>query len=241
MSLDLNLSNLMFVDIETVSAEASFDDLGEVLKREWSRKASNLKNKEELSVEDLFFERAGIYAEFGKVVVISVGIFHTLDNDETELRIKCISGENEKEILENFKETVMKFDQGKLRLCAHNGKEFDFPYLCRRMLINGINLPPSMDVAGKKSWEIHHLDTMEMWKFGDYKSYISLDLLAALFDVQAVKEENMKGSDVNRLYYKDKSLEQIARFCKRNVSVLAQVFLHLQSLDPIRQENITVV
>ncbi|MEK6482140.1 ribonuclease H-like domain-containing protein [Catalinimonas sp. 4WD22] len=241
MPLDLNLSNLMFVDIETVSAESSFEDLSEVLKSEWSRKASNLKNKEDLNVEEMYFERAGIYAEFGKVIVISVGIFHTLENEETELRIKCISGENEKEILQNFKETVMKFDQSRLRLCAHNGKEFDFPYLCRRMLINGITLPPSMDVAGKKSWEIHHLDTMDMWKFGDYKSYTSLELLAALFNVKAVEEESIKGSEVNKIYYQEKSLDKIARFCKRNVSILAQVFLHLQSLKPIKQENITVV
>jgi 3'-5' exonuclease len=241
MSLDLNLSNLLFVDIETVSAEASYEDLSEVLKAEWSRKAENLKNKEELSVEEMYFERAGIYAEFGKVVVISVGIFHVLENDETELRIKCISGDDEQELLRNFKETVMKFDQSKLRLCAHNGKDFDFPYLCRRMLVNGISLPPSMDVAGKKSWEIRHLDTMDMWRFGDYKSYTTLELLAALFNVEAVHEASIKGSDVNRIYHQEKSPEKIARFCKRNVSILAQVFLHLQSMPTVKKENITVV
>ncbi len=241
MALDLNLSNLMFVDIETISAEASYEDLNDVHKAEWNRKAEYLKNKGELSVAEMYFERAGIYAEFGKVIVISVGIFHTLENEEMELRIKCISGGNEREILENFKETVMKFDQSKLRLCAHNGREFDFPYLCRRMLINGVTLPPSMAVAGKKSWEINHLDTMDMWKFGDYKSYTSLELLAAVFNVETVNEESMKGSDVNRIYYQEKTPEKIARFCKRNVSILAQVFLHLQSMPPVKQENITVV
>lgn len=241
MPLDLNLSNLLFVDIETVSAEASYEDLSEVLKAEWSRKATNLKNKEGLSVEEMYFERAGIYAEFGKIVVISVGIFHVLDNEETELRIKCISGDDELALLSNFRETVMKFDQTKLRLCAHNGKEFDFPYLCRRMLINGIPLPSSMDVAGKKSWDIRHLDTMDMWKFGDYKSYTSLDLLAALFKVEAVNDTSIKGSDVNRIYYQEKTPEKIAGFCKRNVSILAQVFLHLQSMEAVKKENITVV
>lgn len=231
----------MFVDIETVSAEANYEDLSDILKTEWSRKAENLKNKEGLSVEEMYFERAPIYAEFGKVIVISVGIFHALENDETELRIKCISGDDEQALLNNFKETVMKFDQTKLRLCAHNGREFDFPYLCRRMLVNGIPLPLSMDVAGKKSWEIRHLDTMDMWKFGDYKSYTSLELLAAIFGVEAVNEDSIKGSDVNRVYHKDKAPEKIARFCKRNVSILAQVFLHLQSMKPIKAENITVV
>ncbi|WKN30021.1 ribonuclease H-like domain-containing protein [Porifericola rhodea] len=241
MTQDLNLNNLLFVDIETVSAKPDFNELDEVLKEEWSRKASNLKNREELSVEEMYFSRAGIYAEYGKVVVISVGIFHTLENDETELRIKCISGDNESEILQNFKETVLKFDQAKLRLCAHNGKEFDIPFLCRRMLINGIELPPSMNIAGKKSWEIPHLDTMEMWKFGDYKSYTTLELLAVLFSVNAVNEEAIKASDINRIYYEEQDINKIARFCKRNVSMLAQVFLHLQSLEPIKQENINVV
>ncbi|MFP4090244.1 MAG: 3'-5' exonuclease [Cyclobacteriaceae bacterium] len=241
MPIDAHLTNLLFVDIETVSAEAAYDDLSDLMKREWNRKAEHIRQREDESYAELYFERAGIYAEFGKIIVISVGIFHTLENGETELRIKCISGNDEKELLENFRETVLKFEQSKLRMCAHNGKEFDFPYLCRRMLVNGIQLPASLDMAGKKSWEIRHIDTMDMWKFGDYKSYTPLELLAGLFGVEAVYEDSLDGSEVNRTYHTEKSLDKVARYCKRNVALLAQVFLHLQSMEPVKKENITVV
>jgi len=241
MPSDISPGNLLFLDIETVSASSDYENLSESMRRHWDRKAAHIRNADDVSTADLYFERAGIYAEFGKVIVISVGIFNTLDNGETELRIKCISGESEREILENFKETVLKFDQGKLRMCAHNGKEFDFPYLCRRMLINNISLPPAMDVRGKKSWEIRHVDTMDLWKFGDYKSYTPLELLAALFEVEAAEQESIDGSQVNPTYYQQNGLEKIAGYCQRNVSMLAQVFLHLQSQEPIKPENITMV
>jgi hypothetical protein len=241
MPIDANLTNLLFVDVETVSARAAYEDLSELMKREWTRKASFIRQRNDETDAELYFKRAGIYAEFGKVIVISVGIFHTLDNGETELRIKCISGDDEKELLENFRETVMKFDQAQLRMCAHNGREFDFPYLCRRMLVNGIMLPSSLNMAGKKSWEIRHLDTMDLWKFGDYKSYTPLELLAGLFKIEAVYEDAIDGSEVNHTYHVEQSLEKVARYCKRNVALLAQVFLRLQSLEPIKKENITVV
>ena len=241
MSVEISLNHLLFVDIETVSAEASYEGLSDLMKKEWNRKAGHIHNPENASSADLYFQRAGIYAEFGKIIVISVGIFNTLDNGETELRIKCISGENEQELLHNFKETVLKFDQAKLRMCAHNGKEFDFPYLCRRMLVHGMKLPAAMDMSGKKSWEIRHIDTMDLWKFGDYKSFTPLDLLAALFDVEAVKQDSIDGSQINKVYHQENGLENIAVYCKRNVAMLAQVFLHLMSLEPIEQENITMV
>ncbi len=241
MPKDVILSHLLFVDIETVSAASAYEGLDDLMKKEWNRKAGHLHNPQELSSEEFYFERAAIYAEFGKVIVISVGIFNTLEDGQTELRIKCISGDDEHTLLQNFKDTVLKFDHAKLRMCAHNGKEFDFPYLCRRMLVNGITLPPAMDMSGKKSWEIRHLDTMDLWKFGDYKSYTPLDLLAALFQVESVKQESIEGSEVNKVYHVDQDLEKITAYCKRNVSTLAQVFLHLQSMEPVKQENITMV
>jgi len=241
MAVEASLSNLLFVDIETVSAEPAYEQLSELMKKEWNRKAEHIRRHDDESYADLYFDRAGIYAEFGKVIVISVGIFNTLENGDTELRIKCISGDDELSLLQNFKETVLKFDQARLRMCAHNGKEFDFPYLCRRMLIHGVTLPPAMEMSGKKSWEIRHVDTMELWKFGDYKSFTPLELLAALFEVEAVKQEAIDGSQVNQTYHVEQALDKIASYCKRNVSMLAQVFLRLQSLEPIRQENITMV
>lgn len=241
MPNDIHLNNILFVDIETVSDEPSYDNLSPLMQQQWDKKAKHLRNDDGASFKELYFERAGIYAEFGRVVVISVGIFNTLDNGDTELRIKCISGENEAELLQNFKDTVLKFEQSKLRLCAHNGREFDFPYLCRRMLTNFIDLPPALKLSGKKSWEVKHIDTMDLWKFGDYKSFTPLDLLAELFNVEAVNMVSIDGSQVNHVYHNEAGLGKISSYCQRNVSMLAQVLLHLNSMPSIQPDNITMV
>lgn len=241
MATDTLSGNILFLDIETITAESSYEQLDERIKKAWDRKAEFIRGSDEKTPAELYFERGSIYAEFGKVIIISVGFFHTMESGETELRIKCISGDDEKQLLQNFTDTVLKFDQKQLRLCAHNGKEFDFPYLCRRMLINEVNLPPALDLSGKKSWEVNHIDTMELWKFGDHKSYTPLELLAALFDIEASKETAIEGSDINRIYYQEGGVEKIARYCKRNIAMLAQVYLKLNALPTIKQENITVV
>jgi DNA polymerase elongation subunit (family B) len=241
MAHDALSSQLLFVDIETVTAKSSYDQLSPVMQRAWQRKAATLSNPDNLSADDLYFERGGIYAEFGKIIVISVGFFHSPESGETELRVKCISGDNEKDLLMNFKETLLKFDQKKLQLCAHNGKEFDFPYLCRRMLANGIALPESLDLGGLRAWQVPHVDTMQLWKFGDYKSFTPLELLAAVFDLKVDESDAIQGSDINRVYHQENDLAKITRFCQRNISLLAQVYLRLKSLPPVAPEQITVV
>lgn len=233
--------HILFVDIETVAAEPTYNQLSPVMQQAWQRKAQVLRKPDDMPVADFYFERGGIYAEFGKIIVISVGFFHTLEDDTTELRIKCISGDNEQELLENFKETLLKFDQKKLQLCAHNGKEFDFPYLCRRMLANGIALPASLDMGGLRSWQVPHIDTMQLWKFGDYKSYTPLELLAAVFGLAVDNTDAIDSSDINRVYHQENDLGKITRFCKRNIGLLAQVYLRLKSLPMIEPERITVV
>lgn len=241
MATEALSGNILFVDIETVTTESSYDQLDERIRKAWDRKAEFIRGSDDKKPAELYFERGSIYAEFGKVIIISIGFFHTLENGETELRIKCISGDDERALLQNFKDTVLKFDQKQLRLCAHHGKEFDFPYLCRRMLINGIALPPVLHLSGKKSWEVNHIDTMELWKFGDYKSYTPLELLAALLDIEASREEAIDGSEVNHVYHHENNLGKIARYCKRNIAMLAQVYLKLQAKPSIKPENITVV
>ena len=241
MAHDALSSHLLLVDIETVTAKPAYDQLSPVMQRAWQHKAATLSNPDNLSVSDLYFDRGGIYAEFGKIIVISVGFFHQLDDGETELRVKCISGDNEQDLLTNFKETLLKFDQKKLQLCAHNGKEFDFPYLCRRMLANGIALPDSLDLGGLRSWQVPHIDTMQLWKFGDYKSFTPLELLAAVFDLEVDDSDAIAGSDINRVYHRENDLKKVTRFCQRNISLLAQVYLCLKSLPTIAPERITVV
>jgi len=237
----IDIRNTLIIDIETVSISENYNDLDERLKKQWERKAAFLKNEEQLPAEALFFERAGIFAEFGKVICIAAGLFVKTKSGEMGLRIKAFAGENEKDILTRFKDLINnKLDGESLILCAHNGKDFDFPYLCRRYLVNEIGIPTALEIAGKKPWEINHFDTMEMWKFGDRRNYSSLDLLATIFDIDSSKKD-IDGSKVNKVYYKDKDIEQIEAYCKQDVSVTANLFLKLNLMPAILERNITFV
>jgi DNA polymerase elongation subunit (family B) len=219
------LHDILFLDIETVSRFRRMDEMDERLQKEWTRKSGYHQRVEEKSAEELYAERAGIYAEFGKIIVIGLGFF-TKGSDGYTLRLKALAGDNEKQLLQDFRNILLRFDSDKLQLCAHNGKEFDFPYLSRRMLINGVALPDVLKLAGKKPWEVQHLDTMEMWKFGDYKHYTSLDLLAALFEIDTSKSE-LDGSKVGKTYHENGDLQSIMRYCLSDVEVAARVYLHL--------------
>lgn len=231
------LRDILFIDIETVASTDDYSTIDERLKVQWSRKANFFRRDGHLSDEELFHERAGIYAEFGKIVCIAVGRYIDHENGELGLKTKVYCDDNEVELLMNFKQMVEKFDASNLRLCAHNGKEFDYPYLCRRMLINAVPLPAVLNLAGKRAWEVPHLDTMELWKFGDYKHYTSLDLLAALFHIPSSKSD-IDGSQVNRVYHHDKDLGKIAEYCRADVIVLAQLFLKLKGYPLVPQTNI---
>lgn len=230
--------NLLVIDIETASVVEDYSSLDERMQSLWNKKASFMQNPEERSSEDLYFDKGAIFAEFGKVICISVGVFTKNDDDSFGIRIKSFAMESEKETLLAFRKLLeSKFDSKKLRMIAHNGKEFDFPYLCRRMLVNEIDIPEALDVRDKKPWEIQHIDTMELWKFGDRKNFTSLDLLAALFGVESSKDD-IDGSQVNEVYYKEQNLERISEYCQRDVMVTAQVFLKLNGFQKINEENI---
>jgi hypothetical protein len=235
----IDFSHLLFLDIETAAAFKDYSELPERIQRLWDKKASFLRNPNELPPSKLY-DQAAIYSEFGKVISIAIG-FLKEEDDGLTLRIKDISGHDEIALLTEFKSLVEeKFNPKKLVLCAHNGKEFDFPYIARRMVINNINVPKTLQLSGKKPWEIPHLDTLEMWKFGDYKHYTSLDLLAAILDIPTSKDD-IDGSQVNHVYYHDNGLNRIAQYCKKDVSVLAQVYLRIQQLPPINQERIFIL
>lgn len=230
------LRDILFLDIETVAITNNFQSLDERLKVQWSRKASFLKRGDEQSDEDLFHERAGIYAEFGKIICISVGKLFDHESGELGLKTKAFYGHDEAVLLQEFKEMLVKLGDS-VKLCAHNGKEFDFPYMCRRMLVNNIALPAALNLAGKKSWQVEHMDTMEMWKFGDYKHYTSLDLLASIFNIASSKSD-IDGSKVNSVYYQQGDLEKIKNYCTADVLVLAQLFLKMKSLPLVKGENV---
>ena len=232
------LQNILFLDIETVSCVEHYEEMAGPFKPLWDKKAKAIGKKDEEDVSDFFFERAAIYAEYGKVIVIGLGFVVFDENDRPTLRVKALQGHDERAVLQTFGEMLERdFPQKDLRLCAHNGKEFDFPYLCRRMLVHGIPLPNVLNVAGKKPWEVAHIDTMELWKFGDRKSFTSLHLLATLFGITSSKEL-MAGSDVNHYYYKKHDLAAISAYCLQDVVVLVQIFLKMHCCSTIPQEAI---
>lgn len=229
--MDPLLFNILFLDIETAALYRNYEELPQRFKPLWDKKASYLKNDESLTSAEIYNERAAIYSEFGQVICIGIGGLYMNEKKELSLKTKVLSAGSEKELLEQFSDIVERHKaKNSLQLCAHNGKEFDFPYLSRRMLINGLKLPDALDLGGKKPWEINHVDTMELWKFGDYKKFTSLDLLAAVFDIPSSKSD-ISGADVNRVYHEENDLEKIKEYCGRDVGVLAQLLLKMRGMD----------
>lgn len=235
MLSEIDIHNVLFLDIETVPFVKSFHELSEDMQILWEKKSALFRSGEQ-GAEDVY-DRAGIYAEFGKIICISVGLITRIKNG-SGIRIKSYAGDDELKVLSEFAEMVRKYTGNKnLYLCAHNGKEFDFPYLARRMLINGIKLPRVLDNAGKKPWEIRHLDTMELWKFGDYKHYTSLDLLTTVFNIPSPKTD-MDGSKVAGVYYRDNDLPRIIRYCQADVIAIIQLLLRYKGIKLIPEENV---
>ncbi len=224
MITKLNLENILFLDIETVPEEQNFSDLDKTKQDLWEGK-SKYQRKDEFTAEE-FYPSAGIWAEFGKIICISVGYF-TFQNDERTFRTTSFYGE-ERKLLKDFKSLLIShFSQAKHLLCAHNGKEFDFPYIARRMIINNIELPYKLNLFGKKPWEVPHLDTLDLWKFGDYKNYTSLKLLTNVLGIPSPKDD-IDGSEVYRVFYEENEIDRIINYCEKDTIAVAQIFLRLR-------------
>jgi DNA polymerase elongation subunit (family B) len=229
MLQNIDLSKVLFLDIETIPQHPSYDKLEGRMKELWDKKAERIKREEEDNASSLY-PRAGIYAEFGRIVCISVGFFN-----QHEFRVTSYYGHDETKLLDDFGRMLNRnFAEPDQLLCAHNGKEFDFPYIARRMLINGIEIPDILNTAGKKPWEVKHLDTMELWKFGDFKSYTSLDLLTAIFNIPSPKDD-ISGADVWKVYWLENDLERIKTYCQKDVVSLAQL-MRSYRLEPHLEE-----
>lgn len=234
----IEVNKIIFLDIETVPLVYNFSELEDETAQLWDKKSKYIQRYQEVSAEEAY-QKAGIYAEFGKIVCISVG-YITEEKKKKKLRVKSFYGDDEKEILTNFNSLLNKTLKDNFILCAHNGKEFDFPFLGRRNLINGLKLPYQLDVAGKKPWEIQHLDTMELWKFGDYKHYTSLDLLAHIFKIPSPKQD-LDGSKVAYTYYEEKNIDKIKTYCQGDVVTIAQLILKYRGEEMIEQKNIEII
>lgn len=237
MLTKVQVEKILFLDIETVPQTYSYQDLEEKTRELFNAK-TRFSQSEEKSFETLYNERGGILAEFGKIVCISVGMVRENNLNKT-IRLKSFAHDDEETLLKQFKRLLDEhYNSPSHILCGHNAKEFDIPYICRRMLINGVALPSILDIAGKKPWEINHLDTLELWKFGDYKAFTSLALLCHVFQIPTPKDD-ISGADVARVYYEESDLPRIRHYCEKDVVALIQLFLKMKGDTLVADENIS--
>jgi hypothetical protein len=234
------LENLLLIDIETVSEKEHYHLLDDNWKELWNEKISR-QLPADTSPEEFYPMRAAILAEFAKVACISFGYFKKIDN-EWQLRIKSLCSEDEDQLLNDFIITMKKLHLNHQRwiLCGHNIKEFDVPFLCRRMLIKYIPLPSFLDFQNMKPWETPVLDTLHLWRFGDYKHYTSLKLLAAVLGVPSPKDD-IDGSQVGNVYWKEKDLNRISIYCEKDVATVANIILRFKGLPLLKEEQVIFV
>ncbi len=231
----VNLNNILFLDIETVPEQENYSLLDQDMQELWEQK-TQYQRKDEFTANE-FYDRAGIWAEFGKIICISVGYFAN-KNDIRNFRVTSFVGD-EKKILNDFSNVMNNhFNQPQHLLCGHNSKEFDIPFIARRMIINGLIIPPKLNLFGKKPWEIPHLDTLELWKFGDYKHFTSLKLLTKILHIPTSKDD-IDGSQVGYVYYQEKNIDRIVTYCEKDVIAVAQVFLRLRREELLIEDEIT--
>jgi predicted PolB exonuclease-like 3'-5' exonuclease len=231
---NLDFSKIIFIDIETVPCVYHFSELDDRGKELWNKKTKFLHEREGISPAQIY-EKAGIYSEFAKVACISIGLVIQKDGEQ-QIRLTSFAGTDEKVLLQEFIDLVeSKFAMPGYMLCAHNGKEFDYPFLSRRMIINGLKLPNLLNIAGKKPWEISHLDTMELWKFGDYKHYTSLELLTYIFDIPTPKDD-IDGSQVASVFYEEGDIDRIIKYCEKDVIATVQLMLRYMGKQLIHED-----
>ncbi len=235
---NIKIEDVLFLDIETVPQAQSADDLNGTMKALWDKKSKLFRTPEQSAAD--VYERAGIYSEFGRIICISVGFLK--EKNPFGFRLKSFYNEDEKILLKEFSAMLLKFCSSRKEplLCAHNGKEFDFPYIARRMVIHSMNIPEILDNAGKKPWEVKLLDTMDLWKFGDFKNYTSLELLTAVLGIPSPKDD-IDGSMVAKVYYKDKDLNRIIRYCEKDVLAIVRILLRFMNLPDIPDDMIESV
>ncbi|RLD27361.1 MAG: 3'-5' exonuclease [Bacteroidetes bacterium] len=237
MLKQLNLNKVLFLDIETVPNTPTYTELDESVKKLWDDKMRWQSERDNKTPEEIY-EKAGIFAEFGKVICISVGFLTNAGTPDVKYRTTSFAGDDESKLLQDFSNLMNShYYRNDQYLCAHNGKEFDYPFIARRMLLNSLTLPDLLDLAGKKPWEIHHLDTMELWKFGDYKHYTSLNLLTNIFNIPTPKDD-ITGADVAKVYYEDKDLDRIVTYCEKDTLAVAQVMLKYKGMKLIEDDQV---
>jgi hypothetical protein len=232
--------NLLLIDIETVPMVKSYDQMSEKMQRLWDKKSLLIDNQNP-KTDETFAEKAGIYAEFGKIICIGLGYFVKSKSAYT-LKIKTLANHDEKVILEDFKVVCNKFFKAPLKqFCGHNIREFDIPYICRRTFINQMSLPDIIaDLQNKKPWENPMLDTLQFWKFGEYKNFTSVDLLSTVLQIESPKGD-IDGSDVARVYWQENDLERIVNYCNRDIVTVGQILMRLNGMNLLNEDELTYI
>jgi len=235
----LDIEKVLFLDIETVAQKATFEELEETDQLLWAEKSRFTCEREGITPAKAY-DKAGILAEFGRIICISVG-FMAQSRGERVYRTTSFFGHDEAVLLRDFANLINnKFSFPGALLCGHNAKEFDFPYIARRMLINRIAIPDMLNMAGKKPWEVAHLDTLELWKFGDFKHFTSLKLLARVFDIPTPKDD-IDGSLVGHTYWAENDLEKIERYCQKDTLTVARLLLAYMGQPTITDDQVIIV
>jgi len=245
----IDIANVLFLDIETVSEKSTYEELDETFQGLWKLKCRSITRNFEVPITDeeaspLYKDKAGIYAEFGKIVCISVGfVARDPKTKKLSVRLKSFANDDEKQLLVDFSQILTQYynDPNRHFFCGHNLREFDIPYVCRRMVVHSLELPKVINFMGKKPWETKHiLDTLEMWKFGDYKSYTSSKLLAAVLGFPSPKDD-IDGSEVGRVYWEETDLDRIALYCEKDVLAVVQLLLRYKRMPLLEAEQVVHV
>jgi 3'-5' exonuclease len=237
---NIRLENLLLIDIETVPAYPVFEEMNEEWRSLWQEKVQR-SLPEDVSAAEFYPQRAGVMAEFAKVICISIGHFRKNGNTY-QLRLKSFYGDDEKILLQDFIAALNKMEanNNKWSFTGHNIKEFDIPFICRRLLINGLGVPSFLDFQNMKPWETNMVDTFQYWRFGDYKNYTSLKLLAAALGVPSPKDD-IDGSMVADVYWKEKNLDRIVTYCQKDVVTTGNIVLRFKNMPLLTDSQVIIV
>ncbi len=228
--------NILYIDIETVAQFKVLDNAPSEIQNIWNKKHDKNEYLRVLSPEESYVSKAAIFAEYGKIICISIGYYHQVNE---KYRVKSFAGNDEKKLLEDFKAFCLKLKKNYV-FCGHNIKEFDIPYLCRRFLINRISIPPLLNFQDKKPWEVDLIDTLQLWKFGDYKNYTSLETLTTIFNIPTPKVD-IDGSKVGQVYWHENDLARLVEYCQSDVVAVIQLYRAFHQQDLVSSENIEII
>lgn len=220
-----DLNNLLYFDVETAGKYESYEDLAlqnPRLAKLWEKRAkyfrANTLGMEEMGDSEIYSQKSGLEPEFGRVVCVSFGVW-----DGENHRLTSFYGDNEQEILEKTAKIFSNAVSKGMKICGHNIKMFDVPFLGKKMIFSGIDVPQNLLLWDKKPWEVPILDTAEFFSFGSWShKFLGLDLLACSLGIESPKED-IDGSQVHNTFWGEKNYERIMEYCEKDVLTVMDV------------------